>query len=371
MTSIGFWRRARDSNPRSRFDGLHDFQSDDFARFSRAEDRLDHAHEPALLVVGDENVRLAVQRGDQVFVVAVPIRREIVGGQRERFDRFVRARRHRAGDACAGDDRVAVLLGKVGHFHDLAVAVPVLDDKRAVDAEDIPARQVREVVGLDLNDPLDAVFKAAHDGETVVALVVGDVRHGRVDAHKLGAAHVPEHLVEHVHAPVVQHPAAVFFFLAPAARDAARALHARLDAEHVAQVARIHEMLDQQEVAVEPAVLMDGEELARFVRRGDHFLKIGGAERDGLFGYDVLAVAQRVDRDLLVHVVGRGDHDHVDPRVAQQLFARRVGADALVPRSLLRFGVDVERADQFDAVDLLHLAGMEAAHAAVADDGAA
>ena len=27
---IGFWRRARDSNPRSRFDGLHDFQSCSF-----------------------------------------------------------------------------------------------------------------------------------------------------------------------------------------------------------------------------------------------------------------------------------------------------------------------------------------------------
>ena len=27
MCFIGFWRRARDSNPRSRFDGLHDFQA--------------------------------------------------------------------------------------------------------------------------------------------------------------------------------------------------------------------------------------------------------------------------------------------------------------------------------------------------------
>ena len=73
-----------------------------------------------------------------------------------------------------------------------------------------------------------------------------------------------EDLVDQMHAPVEDHPAAVLLFAAPVARDPARAVDARLEVDRLADLAGLDDLLDREKVDVPAAVLVNGEEFARF-----------------------------------------------------------------------------------------------------------
>ena len=116
---------------------------------------------------------------------------------------------------------------------------------------------------------------------------------------------------------------------------------------------------------------MDGEELAALIGAGDHLLKVGGADGDGLLADNIFAGSESRHDYLFMVIVGRCDGDKVDTLVGEQLLTACESVNAVLLGDLIPCRVDVIYADKLGILAhlVLHLAGMPAAHAAVTDDG--
>ena len=157
------------------------------------------------------------------------------------------------------------------------------------------------------------------------------MRHGAERGHDR-LIHHQQQLVEHVHAPVQNHSAALEPAVAPVARHAARAVHARFDVEHASEPVFVVNALHHEEILVPAAVLMHGEDAAVLARRVDHRLQLVRRQRDGLLRDHVLARPHRLNGDGLMKIVGRGDGDQLNLPVRQQFFERVIGAQPLFLR---------------------------------------
>ena len=62
---IGFWRRARDSNPRSRFDGLHDFQSCSFDQLGQ----LSVCSTGTIILYGVQKIKCFFKKLSFIFIL--------------------------------------------------------------------------------------------------------------------------------------------------------------------------------------------------------------------------------------------------------------------------------------------------------------
>ena len=122
-----------------------------------------------------------------------------------------------------------------------------------------------------------------------------------------------------------------------------------------------------------PAALL-GAGLHDLLRRFDrlhHLGAFGDRVRDGLLDVDVLAGGDRVERDRLVPVIGRADHDRVDLAVVQDAAIvgdlQRGGAGDLGGLEQARL-VDVADGHHLVAGQLLQMRHQAARSAAGADD---
>ena len=203
--------------------------------------------------------------------------------------------------------------------------------------------------------------------EPVVDLVVGDMVEPALDGLDVIAE---DHagLVDEVDAPVVQHAAAVFLDASPVGGNPAAAVDAALDVDDLADLAGIVDLLHSEGVHVKAAVLVNGEDLPGLVRRGDHALQGFHGQRHRLFGDHVLPGLQSRDGDFLVHVVGRGDGDHVDGGIRQQRLSRFVDLHPVRGGLGLLGRIDVVNAGEFHNVAGQNILDVKAgAHSAVSD----
>ncbi len=154
----------------------------------------------------------------------------------------------------------------------------------------------------------------------------------------------------------------------PVGGDAAGAVDARLDIDRLADLSALDQGADGEEVDVETAVLVNGEELSRLLRGSRHFVKIGDGEGNGLFADHVLARLERADDDLLMYVVRCGAEDDVHLRVGERLLKGRVGVDAVFLCGIdSLFGNIVDTGERHD-VALLRPVRVPCALSAVTDD---
>ena len=79
------------------------------------------------------------------------------------------------------------------------------------------------------------------------------------------------------------------------------------------------DFFDRKVILVPPAVLVNGKHAPRFLRRGDHFLKLRRVHGDRLFAHHVFSGTQAGNHELLMKIVGRGDRDKVDLPVRKKL----------------------------------------------------
>jgi len=84
-----------------------------------------------------------------------------------------------------------------------------------------------------------------------------------------------------------------------------------------------------------------------------------------------LSGGKRINHDLLVHIVRRGDGDQLNRRIRQQFRTGRVSADAALLREPVAFRINIINSDQPDSVNALHLFRVKIAHSSVTDHGAA
>ena len=146
-----------------------------------------------------------------------------------------------------------------------------------------------------------------------------------------------------MHAPVVDHAAAVFRLRAPAEHRAARAVQRGAHGVHIAQFARFQHGLDSAEILVPAAVLVHGEDAAVGLGGRDHLVQLGERHGRGLFADHMLARRQRRAHQLAVRIVRRGHQHEVDLLIAQKIVQPVVSAQARFPRGGHARGVDVIR----------------------------
>ena len=127
--------------------------------------------------------------------------------------------------------------------------------------------------------------------------------------------------------------------------------------------------LHRQEI---PGDVADRQQAGGPVRRRDDGVAVGQRRRDRLFQQDVLARAQRRDRDLAVHIVRGGDHDDIHGRIAQQRGPVGMGRAAVAGgKGRDRVGVVAADGCQPRARDLAQRLGVNRAEMARADDAGA
>lgn len=139
--------------------------------------------------------------------------------------------------------------------------------------------------------------------------------------------------VEVVDAPVDQRAAAGDFLRregAAEARDRAVCAEARVDVVDVAELAVVDVLLDQVDAVVEAVDNADVKHLARLMLHLLHLERFLVRSRSRLLAQDVLACAQRVDRDRRVHVVRRADRDRFHFRVGEHVVVIDDGLAAAV-----------------------------------------
>ena len=121
---------------------------------------------------------------------------------------------------------------------------------------------------------------------------------------------------------------------------------AGFDVDDPTDLAAVVQLLHCQIVHVPTTVLMDAEQTVIAVCAIDHILQILHGKRDRLFADDVFAGIQRRHNNFLVRIVGDGDRNHIDGRVAQKLLAGAVRTDAPATGKLTAFF--------FNVVDLIY-----------------
>ena len=172
-----------------------------------------------------------------------------------------------------------------------------------------------------------------------------------------------------MHAPVVDHAAAVILEGTPAVHCADSAVNAALNGIDLADGATFHHVAHDAVILIPAAVLVHGEQLAGFLADGDHLVPVRDRERGGLFAEHILARAHSGDGIGLVELIGSSDQHQVDLRDGQQLFCGMAGLHAeFLFRRFQRLFIHIERRDVFHAVDLAGVGRMPVRHAAKADD---
>ena len=309
------------------------------------------------------------ESSEDVLIELSPARIDL--GQRIVLDSIVGSRSHGLCQSDAREDRHCVAVLPIRDLDYLAVEIPVVYNCGAVLAEDIPTRKLDEVARGDLDIHRKVALEDKRDSEAVVAFLVGDICQLCIDGDELSALADAQRLVEQVDAPIEHHAAAVRLLVAPVAGDAARALNAGLDAEHLAEFVIREDLLDALEVRIPASVLMDGEELAVLFGRGYHLLKLLLAQRHGLLGDNILARRHGGYGYFFMYIVGRCNGDEVDSLVGEQFLARRESVNALSLGSRAPLGLDIIDAYEFSRVFEIVRAGrrMPAAHSAVAYNG--
>ena len=174
-------------------------------------------------------------------------------------------------------------------------------------------------------------------------------------------------LVDQMHAPVEDHPAAVLFVAAPVARDAAGAVDARLDIDRRADLAGIDDLLDRKEVDVPAAVLVNGEEFARLFGGSRHTVKRLDRERHRFLADDVVTAFQKPYHDVLVHVVRSRDDADLCVAICADLVKRSVDLDPAALGEFVALLLDIVHAAQRDDVALQRVIGVPAALSSVSD----
>ena len=180
------------------------------------------------------------------------------------------------------------------------------------------------MAGTHLHGVVDAVVIGQVHEKAVVGLLVGDMVKGGVHRANLRIGEQHHRLIQQVDAPVVHHTAALLGVLPPVAGDAVGAVDTAFNTVEVAQDALSENLLHNDVAAIPAAVLVDGEQLARLVRRLQHLGEQAAVEGNGLLADDVLARLQSLDGDGVMHVVGGGDEHDLDAVVRQQILQTRV-----------------------------------------------
>ena len=323
-----------------------------------------HAKDAADLGQRDDGLGFAVDRGDQVAVEVVDVGRRtgpivLVEGDRV-------AGRHGLGDARRGLHREDVGFVPRLAIRDAGVLPPIGDEGASLLRLQVEARQGEEVVGTDLDKRADAALEGQHQFEAVVDLVGRDMGGFAIDLFDLLRDDLQD-LVDQVHAPVEDHPAAVLLVAAPVARDAARAVDARFDIDRHADLAGIDDLLDRKEVDVPAAVLVNGEEFSRLFGGSRHPVKRFDRKRHRLFADDVVTAFKQPHHDILVHVVrGRDDAD-LGVLIRADLVKRSVDLDPAGLRQTVALLLDIVHAAQRDDVALQRVIGVPAALTSVSD----
>ena len=167
--------------------------------------------------MGDQLRCLAVDRRSHISVEFGEI--SLLDRQRVAFDRIIGSGCHGFGNAHAGDDWLCVPVFPVRYHDDPAVLLPILNDRRAVFAENVPPGKLNKVAGAHFYDGDHAVLEGDGGGKAVVTFFVGHVG----DGGKYGAdllACDPQELIQQMHAPIQDHAAAVCFPIPPIAGNA-------------------------------------------------------------------------------------------------------------------------------------------------------
>ena len=108
-----------------------------------------------------------------------------------------------------------------------------------------------------------------------------------------------QHVVEHVGADVEQAVAAVV------------ALAAAVDVAHLADTSGGVRLSDGLHVRTHPALLMDGDAHALFVRLGDDLIGLGEVLAEGFLDFDIGAVLQHAHRQGVVELDADRDSDNI------------------------------------------------------------
>ena len=101
--------------------------------------------------------------------------------------------------------------------------------------------------------------------------------------------------------------------------DRAEVLAVAVDAEDVAEVARVDELLELADAGVVEEQVAGHQHLAARLGEGDELLHLGGAHRRRLLDEDVLAGLERLLRERVVGRHGRREHDRLEVGVGEQL----------------------------------------------------
>ena len=125
-----------------------------------------------------------------------------------------------------------------------------------------------------------------------------------------------------MYAPVVDHAAAGDLEFTPALDHTALTVYARLDRERCAYHAGLVRFFHDPVIGVPAPVLVNGEQLARPLRRRVHEIEFGDAQRDRFFADYVVAGFKRAADVFAVKVVRRGDENDVK-QVRREKFIRR------------------------------------------------
>ena len=101
--------------------------------------------------------------------------------------------------------------------------------------------------------------------------------------------------------------------------DDPEVLAVAVDAEHVAELAGVDELLQLQHAGVVEEQVPGHQRQVALLGEGDELLHLLAAHRGRLLDEDVLAGLERLLRELVVRRDGRRDHDRVDVRRREQL----------------------------------------------------
>ena len=149
---------------------------------------------------------------------------------------------------------------------------------------------------------------------------------------------------------------------------AAGALNAVFDVVGLADKSLFYGLLNDSEIAVPTAVLVNGEKLSRFLRNGNYLFKLCRIHGYGLFADHVLSRLHCGNAIPGMEIVGNRNRYHVYPGDREQLFKSFTGNKPVFLRKIKPFLSYVEGGNNLKPLDrFVNAFVMPFRHSAVSD----
>ena len=223
-----------------------------------------------------------------------------------------------------------------------------------------------QIISAQLDLRHKTAVKTEHDVEIVIDFLIDDIAQVRKDLSHLAGNH-PEHLVDEVDSPVIEHPAALIHEYMPVMHISVKAVESGLHDVEIAKLTGIKDILCRAEVHVKPPLLVDRKGDARFFARRFHLVEILEAQRDRFLAQNLLARFRRFDHKLFMLVVVGRDQDHFHFRIPDQVRSVLISLDPLRDVAQL-LGIDVADRSDLNSVEVREHRLMLMSHEAVTDN---